>query len=106
MEISCDCKIRSKSVKEWIKKSLDYGIGIHLKNQNFFTNKKMFDFFKNKKIKILISDSSLSLGVNLPARTVILTGEMDSILYNQMGGRAGRRGIDNQGYILPIFSKY
>ena len=61
----------------------------------------MFDFFKNKKIKILISDSSLSLGVNLPARTVILTGQMNSILYNHMGGRA-RRGLDNQGYILPF----
>ena len=40
------------------------------------------------------------MGVNLPARTVILTGEMDSVLYHQMGGRAGRRGIDTIGYVV------
>ena len=44
----CDCKIRRKSVKEWVKTLINYGIGIHLKNQNFFTNKQMFDFLKQK----------------------------------------------------------
>ena len=40
--------IRSKSVKVGLK-IFEFVGQAFIKNQNFFTNKKMFDFFKNKK---------------------------------------------------------
>ena len=60
---------------------------------------------KAGEIQVLISDTALSIGINLPARTCILTGDIDETLYRQMGGRSGRRGFDNQGYVIPMFDK-
>ena len=61
--------------------------------------------FNDKQLEIIISDKSLSAGVNLPVKTVILTGNIDPVIATHMAGRAGRRGIDNQGYIIPLLNK-
>ena len=97
-----EIKLIGKHIPDYIKLALDYGIGIHIESLNYWLKKQMFDLFREKKIKILISDIGLSVGVNLPARSVILTGEITPTLYKQMGGRAGRRGLDNMGYIIPM----
>ena len=97
-----DIKLRGKHIPEWIKLALEYGIGIHIESMNYWLKKQMFDLFRDKKIRILVADIGLSVGVNLPARSVIMTGEINPILYQQMGGRAGRRGLDNMGYIIPL----
>ena len=64
----------------------------------------MFDMYRKRAIVVMVADIGLSVGVNLPARTVVLTGNITPTMYRQMGGRAGRRGMDNQGYIIPIVS--
>lgn len=89
----------------WVKECLHYGIGVYMKDFKAPLRYYIFDLFKEGKIKILISDLSISVGINLPARTCILAGDITSELYKQLGGRAGRRGYDNQGYVLPICSK-
>lgn len=63
--------------------------------------------FSQKKIPIVISDESLGYGINLPIRTVVLLGdkdieEIDPIIANQMSGRSGRRGLDNEGNIIYV----
>jgi ATP-dependent RNA helicase HelY len=59
---------------------------------------------------------TLALGVNMPARTVVIekltkfTGERHEFLtageYTQLTGRAGRRGIDELGYAIVCWSPF
>jgi DNA polymerase theta len=60
--------------------------------------------FRDGVIRVLIATSTLSSGVNLRARRVIIRTPifhgaeyMDPLLYRQMIGRAGRFGVDTDG---------
>ena len=93
----------NKGMTSWMKEALNYGIGVYTSQMKLYTKNEMFDNFRDGKFKVLFADSSISVGINLPIRTCILTGDINSTLYKQMGGRAGRRGFDTQGYIIPMF---
>ena len=53
-----------------------------------------------KKLGIVISDKTLCLGIDLPIRSVALSGynspNYNTSDYLQMSGRAGRRGHDTR----------
>jgi len=57
---------------------------------------------------ITFSDKSLAVGINYPIKTVMLLGglkgepieELDNTLAHQAVGRAGRRGLDAEGFII------
>ena len=67
-------------------------------------------------IKVVFATETLALGVNMPARTVVIdkltkfTGETHEFLtpaqYTQLTGRAGRRGIDTHGQAVVLWSPY
>jgi len=68
--------------------------------------------FQNRLLKIVFATETLGVGINMPARTVVLTqlnkptgsdSEMRTLRTDefwQMAGRAGRRGIDTQGFVV------
>ena len=67
-------------------------------------------------VKAVFATETLALGINMPARSVVIeklskfTGERHEFLtpgeYTQLTGRAGRRGIDDIGYAVVLWSPY
>jgi len=63
-----------------------------------------------KQLAIVFSDQSLVFGVSMPFRTVIVVrddkhiDDLDPMMFHQMIGRAGRRGLDKEGNV--IFAGY
>lgn len=63
--------------------------------------------FERALVKVVFATETLSLGINMPARSVVIErlvkfdGESHQLLkpgeYTQFAGRAGRRGIDERG---------
>lgn len=66
------------------------------------------ELFQRKLVKVVFATETLALGINMPARTVVLeklekfNGEARVPItpgeYTQLTGRAGRRGIDVEGH--------
>ena len=66
--------------------------------------------------KVVFATETLALGINMPARSVVIeklskfTGERHEFLtpgeYTQLTGRAGRRGIDDRGYAVVCWSPF
>ena len=67
-------------------------------------------------VKVVFATETLALGINMPARSVVIeklskfTGERHEFLtpgeYTQLTGRAGRRGIDERGYAIVCWSPF
>lgn len=74
------------------------------------------ELFAAGLVKIVFATETLALGINMPARTVVLdslsrfTGEAHELLqpgdYTQLTGRAGRRGIDERGTAVVLHSPH
>src|SRR5579884_956069 len=67
-------------------------------------------------VKVVFATETLALGINMPARSVVIeklskfTGEHHEFLtpgeYTQLTGRAGRRGIDQLGHAVVLWSPF
>ncbi|MGH9135823.1 MAG: DEAD/DEAH box helicase, partial [Acidimicrobiales bacterium] len=72
--------------------------------------------FAQGLVKVVFATETLALGINMPARTVVIekltkfTGERHEFLtpadYTQLTGRAGRRGIDARGHAVVLWSPF
>jgi len=68
--------------------------------------------FTERLINLLFATETFALGINMPARSVLFESlqkyDGESVKYiktrefQQMAGRAGRRGIDEVGHVYPI----
>ncbi|MFM8971226.1 MAG: DEAD/DEAH box helicase [Actinomycetota bacterium] len=72
--------------------------------------------FASGLLKVVFATETLALGINMPARTVVIerlskfTGEQHQMLtageYTQLTGRAGRRGIDRVGNAVVLWDPF
>lgn len=73
------------------------------------------ELFTEGRIRAVFATETLALGINMPARTVVLeklvkfNGESHVDItpaeYTQLTGRAGRRGIDIEGHAVVIWNR-
>ncbi|CAH7681775.1 hypothetical protein PPACK8108_LOCUS14425 [Phakopsora pachyrhizi] len=97
------------------------GIGIHHAGLEQLDRKQVEESFLNGRIKVLCTTSTLSVGVNLPARCVIIRGtrsfkganaksadgfeDYSELDLAQMMGRAGRPQFDTEGVAVIMTSQ-
>jgi hypothetical protein len=94
----------------FIIKLLWRGVGVYTKGLPDPYLRLVQGLASKKQLAIVFSDMSLVFGVSMPFRSVviyrdnIIEDDLDPMLYHQMAGRAGRRGLDKKGNI--IFAGY
>ncbi|MFJ6652251.1 DEAD/DEAH box helicase [Microbacterium sp. NPDC091313] len=94
---------------EW-RDNLERGVAAHHAGLLPAFKEVVEELFQRKLVKVVFATETLALGINMPARTVVLeklekfNGEarvaITSGEYTQLTGRAGRRGIDVEGHAV------
>ncbi|MEN8113831.1 MAG: DEAD/DEAH box helicase [Actinomycetota bacterium] len=95
---------------------LETGIAAHHAGMVPSFKETVEELFAAGLVKLVFATETLSLGINMPAKAVVLesfskfNGESHELLragdYTQLTGRAGRRGIDERGTALVLHSSY
>ncbi|KXZ59492.1 ATP-dependent RNA helicase HrpB [Microbacterium laevaniformans] len=99
---------------EW-RENLERGVAAHHAGLLPAFKEIVEELFQRKLVKVVFATETLALGINMPARTVVLeklekfNGEarvaITSGEYTQLTGRAGRRGIDVEGHAVIQWSE-
>jgi ATP-dependent RNA helicase DOB1 len=90
------------------------GIGVHHSGLLPILKETIEILFQENLIKVLFATETFSIGLNMPAKTVVFTsvekfdGQKMRYLtpseFVQMSGRAGRRGLDDRGVVIMMIN--
>jgi ATP-dependent RNA helicase HelY len=96
--------------------SLGRGVASHHAGMLPLFKEAVEELFAQGLVKVVFATETLSLGINMPARTVAIErltkwqGERHELLtpgeYTQLTGRAGRRGIDSRGAAVVLHQPF
>nr|POF16502.1 atp-dependent rna helicase mtr4 [Quercus suber] len=91
------------------------GIGIHHSGLLPILKETIEILFQEGLIKVLFATETFSIGLNMPAKTVVFTSvrKFDGTNlrwvtpseFIQMSGRAGRRGLDDRGIVIMMIDE-
>ncbi|MEU9123724.1 DEAD/DEAH box helicase [Streptomyces sp. NPDC048506] len=99
---------------EWVE-GLERGIAAHHAGMLPTFKEVVEELFEKGLVKAVFATETLALGINMPARSVVLeklvkwNGEQHADItpgeYTQLTGRAGRRGIDVEGHAVVLWQR-
>lgn len=92
-----------------LRSCVERGIAYHHAGIHPMLKEIIERLFSEKYIKVIFTTETFALGINMPARTVVIDelrkkyGRYFRVLktrdFYQMAGRSGRRGIDHEGFV-------
>jgi superfamily II RNA helicase len=98
---------------EWLE-GLESGLAAHHAGLVPAYRETVEECFSSGLLKVVFATETLSLGINMPARTVVIErftkfggagrATLTSGEYAQLTGRAGRRGHDAEGHAVVVFA--
>ncbi len=98
---------------EWLE-ALESGVAAHHAGLVPSMKLAVEQCFLEGLLGVVFATETLSLGINMPARTVVIErfskfgaagrATLTSGEYAQLTGRAGRRGLDDEGHAVIVFS--
>ncbi|GAA1320213.1 DEAD/DEAH box helicase [Leucobacter albus] len=104
---------RVLETREWIA-GLERGVAAHHAGLLPAFKAVVEQLFQRRLVKLVFATETLALGINMPARAVVIerldkfNGEQRVPLttgeFTQLTGRAGRRGIDVEGHSVVVWS--
>ncbi len=97
---------------EW-REALERGVAAHHAGMLPLFKEVVEELFCDGYIKAVFATETLALGINMPARSVVLErlvkwngsthADVTAGEYTQLTGRAGRRGIDTEGHAVTVW---
>ena len=98
-----------------LRQTLPYGIGFHHAGILPILKEIVEELFESGLIKVLYTTETFAVGINMPAKSVCFESFrkydgvsfrlMNSKEYFQIAGRAGRRGIDTEGFVFIMIER-
>ncbi|KAF2770464.1 P-loop containing nucleoside triphosphate hydrolase protein [Teratosphaeria nubilosa] len=92
-----------RNIIPWLIQALERGIGVHHAGMNRKYRQVVEILFRKGFLRCVIATGTLALGINMPCKTVVFSGDsvfLTALNYRQCAGRAGRRGFDLLGNIV------
>jgi superfamily II RNA helicase len=113
VEVLSDEDLTVLGYDEWIE-CLTSGVAAHHAGLVPVFRETVEECFAAGLLKVVFATETLSLGINMPARSVVIErfskfggagrASLTSGEYLQLTGRAGRRGLDEEGHAIVLFS--
>ena len=107
-----DDDLRVLGYASWLD-ALERGVAAHHAGLLPAFKEAVEELFVRGLVRVVFATETLALGINMPARSVVLTslskwdGETHADVtpgeYTQLTGRAGRRGIDIEGHAVVLW---
>ncbi|CAE7653283.1 DDX60L, partial [Symbiodinium sp. KB8] len=86
-----------------LRAALLRGIGVHHEAMPYRYRAAVEDLFGGRRLAVVLATNTLAQGINMPCRTVTFLMDspyLNGINFQQMSGRAGRRGFDYRGEVV------
>ncbi|KAF5638945.1 dead deah box helicase [Fusarium tjaetaba] len=96
-------RLNPKKVQPWLIDALRRGLGVHHAGMNLQYRRIVEMLFRKGYIRLVVATGTLALGINMPCKTVVFSGDsmfLSPQNYRQASGRAGRRGFDLLGNVV------
>ncbi|EMC93796.1 hypothetical protein BAUCODRAFT_124551 [Baudoinia panamericana UAMH 10762] len=96
-------QLNRRNIPQMYIDALQRGIGVHHAGLNRKLRQVVEILFRKGFLRVVIATGTLAMGINMPCKTVVFSGDsvfLTALNYRQCAGRAGRRGFDLLGNVV------